>query len=107
MTTYSNSGLLLVSCVFAQRPVSAWNIFLNFGYLIIPKRRLASILSGMAMYKLNVLHFHFSEDEVWRMEIPGLPELTSAGVKRGHTLDSKINLPPTLVKPMELFSNNV
>jgi hexosaminidase len=47
----------------------------------------------MAMYKLNKLHFHFSEDDAWRVEIPALPELTTVGVKRGHTLDSKENMP--------------
>src|SRR3546814_17661730 len=33
------------------------------------------------------MHFHFSEDEAWRLEIPGLPELTGVGARRGHTLD--------------------
>ena len=47
----------------------------------------------MALYKLNTLHFHFTEDDAWRIEIPALPELTTVGVKRGHTLDSKANMP--------------
>ena len=47
----------------------------------------------MSMYKLNKLHFHFSEDDAWRVEIPALPELTTVGVQRGHTLDSKEYMP--------------
>jgi hexosaminidase len=47
----------------------------------------------MALYKLNVLHLHLSDDEGWRIELPSLPELTSVGSKRGHTLDSKNYLP--------------
>lgn len=39
-------------------------------------------LDLMADYKLNVLHFHFIEDEAWRIEIPGLPELTEVGARR-------------------------
>ena len=35
-----------------------------------------SILDVMAMYKLNKLHLHLSDDEGWRLQIPGLPELT-------------------------------
>jgi hexosaminidase len=38
-----------------------------------------------ASYKLNVIHWHFSDDEGWRLEIPGLPELTEIGARRGYT----------------------
>lgn len=41
----------------------------------------------LASYKLNVLHFHFCDDEGWRLEIPGLEELTAVGGRRGHTTD--------------------
>lgn len=51
------------------------------------------LLNWMALYKLNTLHFHFSDDEAWRLEIPELPELTSVGAVRGHTLDSRNHLP--------------
>lgn len=45
------------------------------------------IINLMATYGLNVLHFHFADDEAWRLEIPGLPELTSVGARRGYTTD--------------------
>jgi hexosaminidase len=57
------------------------------------KEEVKRVLNWMAMYKLNKLHFHFSEDDAWRVEIAALPELTTVGVKRGHTLDSKENMP--------------
>lgn len=41
----------------------------------------------MADYRLNRLQFHFIDDEAWRLEIPGLPELTEVGSRRGYTLD--------------------
>lgn len=59
------------------------------------KAEVMRVLNWMALYKLNTLHFHFSEDEAWRIEIPALPELTTVGVKRGHTLDSKTQMPAT------------
>jgi hexosaminidase len=59
------------------------------------KQDIFRVLDVMALYKMNVFHFHFSEDEGWRIEIPGLPELTEIGAKRGHTLDSKTMLPPS------------
>ena len=52
------------------------------------------ILDMMAYHKLNVLHFHLSDDEAWRLEIPGLPQLTEIGSKRGYTTDESDCLLP-------------
>lgn len=49
--------------------------------------QLRRILVLMSRYGLNVLHFHFADDEAWRLEIPGLPELTEVGGRRGYTVD--------------------
>lgn len=40
------------------------------------------LIEQMARYKLNKLHLHLTEDEGWRLEIPGLPELTEIGGRR-------------------------
>lgn len=45
------------------------------------------ILDLMARYGFNHLHFHFSDDDAWRLDIPGLPELVEVGARRGYTLD--------------------
>lgn len=39
-------------------------------------------LDVMAMYKLNVMHLHLTEDQGWRMEIRKYPELTEIGGRR-------------------------
>ena len=52
------------------------------------------ILDIMAYHKLNVLHFHLSDDEAWRLEIPGLPQLTDIASKRGYTTDESECLYP-------------
>ena len=46
----------------------------------------------LAYYKFNVIQFHFTDDEAWRLEIPGLPELTQVAARRGATLDEKGHL---------------
>ena len=51
-----------------------------------PVDSIMRVLDIMADCKLNVLHFHLSDDEAWRVEIPGLPELTTIGAHRGYTL---------------------
>ena len=52
-----------------------------------PVDSICRVLDVMAQYKLNVLHLHLSDDEAWRLEIPGLPQLTEIGSKRGYTRD--------------------
>lgn len=43
---------------------------------------LHSLIDAMASYKLSILQWHFSDNEGWRLEIPGLPELTKVGARR-------------------------
>ncbi len=47
------------------------------------------LIDNMARYKLNKLHLHLTEDEGWRLEIPGLPELTSVGAFRCFDLSEQ------------------
>ncbi len=53
------------------------------------------LIDVMSSYKLNAFRFHFSDDEGWRLEIPGLEELTTVGARRGHTLDEAECLYPS------------
>lgn len=68
---------------------------LEIGRNFQPKAEVLKVIDLMALYKLNVLHMHLNDDEGWRIEIPGLPELTDVGSKRGHTADSLNNLLPS------------
>ena len=54
-----------------------------------PYEGIKDYLDILASYKINVFHFHFNDDEGWRIEIPSLPELTSYGSRKGMTLDEK------------------
>ncbi len=47
------------------------------------------LIEQMARYKLNKLHLHLTEDEGWRLEIPGLPELTEVGGSRCFDLSEQ------------------
>ncbi|MBC6490290.1 family 20 glycosylhydrolase [Flavihumibacter stibioxidans] len=59
------------------------------------KDKILKLLDLLALYKLNVLHLHLIDDEGWRLEIPGLPELTEVGSRRGHSTDKFTMLPPS------------
>ncbi|MBU2713373.1 family 20 glycosylhydrolase [Zooshikella harenae] len=63
----------------------------NFSSLATVKR----LIDVLALYKLNKLHLHLSDDEGWRLAIPGLPELTDVGGRRGHTLNEAKHLVPS------------
>ena len=43
------------------------------------------ILDLMACHKLNVFHWHLTDDEGWRLEIPKYPELTKRGAIRPNS----------------------
>ena len=48
---------------------------------------LKKLFDLLALYKINTIQFHFADDEAWRLEIPGLPELTQVAARRGCTLN--------------------
>lgn len=58
------------------------------------KEDILRLIDQMSEYKLNVLHLHLVDDEAWRLEIPGIPELTEIGSKRGYTTDERNCLLP-------------
>lgn len=60
------------------------------------KMFILDLLDQMAAYKLNKLHLHLGEDEGWRLEINGLPELTDVGSKRCHDVTENTCLQPQL-----------
>jgi hexosaminidase len=43
------------------------------------KAFILKLLDQMAHYKINKLQLHMADDEGWRLQIPGLPELTEVG----------------------------
>ncbi|MTW11112.1 family 20 glycosylhydrolase [Pseudoduganella eburnea] len=58
------------------------------------KESVLRLLDLMARFKLNAFHFHLTDDEGWRLEIAGLPELTGIGAVRGHSNISGVRLQP-------------
>jgi hexosaminidase len=89
------SGLALPALRVVDAPRFGYRGFmLDVARNFQPKASVLRTLDLLSRYKLNVFHFHITDDEGWRIEIPSLPELTSVGARRGHTLDSSHFLPP-------------
>ena len=60
------------------------------------KAHILAVIEEMAEVKLNKLHLHLGDDEGWRLQIEGLPELTDIGSKRCHDLSENTCLLPQL-----------
>ncbi len=48
----------------------------------IPVENVKKQLDVMALFKMNTMHFHLTEDQGWRIEIKKYPKLTEIGSKR-------------------------
>lgn len=59
------------------------------------KETIMKLIDILSFYKINTLHFSLTNDEGWRIEIPGLPELTEVGSKRLHTTKNAHALHPS------------
>lgn len=69
-------------------------IMLDIARNFTPKKEILRLIDLLSLYKMSVLHLHLADDEGWRLEIPGLEELTEVGSRRGHTLTEEHFLAP-------------
>ena len=60
-------------------------LMLDVARNFLPASEIAKLLPRMRDLRLNTLHFHFADDEGWRLQMPSLPELTEMGARRGYT----------------------
>ncbi|MFE6887609.1 family 20 glycosylhydrolase [Streptomyces sp. NPDC057694] len=58
-------------------PHFAWRgLMLDPARTFLPPADLRRLIDVAALYRLNVLHLHLTDNEGWRLQIPGLPGLT-------------------------------
>jgi len=72
--------------VITDRPRFSWRGFmLDEGRHFQGKQTVLSTINLMALQKLNVFHWHLTEDQGWRIEIKKYPRLTEVGSQRAGT----------------------
>jgi hexosaminidase len=59
---------------------------LDVGRHFMPKEFVKKYIDLLALHKLNVFHWHLTEDQGWRLEIKQYPRLTEVGAWRKETL---------------------
>lgn len=75
---FPSSGKIVDSPRFAWR-----GCHLDVSRQFYPEDNITRFLDNLAWNKLNVFHWHLTDDEAWRVEIKAYPELTSIGARRG------------------------
>ncbi len=69
--------------VIEDRPRFPWRgIMLDVGRHLFPIDFIKRLIDTMALHKLNILHWHLTEDQGWRIEIKKYPKLTQIGAYR-------------------------
>ena len=69
-------------------------LLLDIARNFTPVRDIRKLIDALSAYKINLLQLHFADDEGWRLQIPGLKELTEVGARRGYTTDEQQCLYP-------------
>ncbi len=73
-----------------DQPRFRWRgMLLDCGRHFMPKDLIKRYIDLMAYHKLNVLHWHLTDDQGWRIEIKKYPKLTEIGGWRTATRDSE------------------
>lgn len=79
----SPPALRLPALRISDRPAFAWRgVMLDASRHFWTPEQVMRLLDQMAYHKLNVLHWHLTDDQGWRVQVPGLDQLTEVGAWR-------------------------
>ncbi len=80
----SPNGLKVPCAVVVDYPRYAYRgVMLDVARTFFPKEEVMRYIDHLSHHKINRLHWHLADDEGWRIEIKGYPELTGKGAWRG------------------------
>jgi hexosaminidase len=85
-----DAGVATIPCAtIADEPRYPYRgIMQDVGYHIYPVAFIKKEIDLLAQYKMNVYHWHLTEDHGWRIEIKQYPRLTSVAAWRAQTVVS-------------------
>lgn len=77
-TTKEHHINLSVPCIYIKdRPAFVWRgLLLDCSRVFLEKNFLLRYIDLLALYKMNILQLHLTDDQGWRIEIKKYPELT-------------------------------
>lgn len=84
----NSSSPIAIQCLeIKDKPRFSWRgLHLDAGRHFFPAYYIKQYINNMAMYKLNVFHWHLTDDQGWRIEIKKYPLLTEKASWRDETI---------------------
>ncbi|GAA3342742.1 beta-N-acetylhexosaminidase [Amorphoplanes nipponensis] len=83
----SGDPLLVPAVHIEDAPRFGWRgVLLDVARHFMPVADVLRFVDLAAFHKLNVLHLHLTDDQGWRIEVPGRPRLTTVGAWRPRTM---------------------
>lgn len=74
---------IIPCCTIKDKPQYSWRGFMiDCSRNFVSTDELKKLIDTAALHHLNIFHWHLTDDQGWRLEIPSLPLLTSVGAKR-------------------------
>ena len=73
-------------CRIEDDPAYPWRgVLIDEGRHFLGKETVKRTIELMSQYKFNRLHWHLTEDQGWRLDVPGMPELAKYGAVRAES----------------------
>lgn len=82
-TRVANAKWDIPAVKIGDHPRFGWRgLMLDVSRHFFTKEQVKSFIDDMVKYKFNLLHWHLTDDQGWRIEIKSLPKLTEVGAWR-------------------------
>lgn len=82
-TSVNNINWSIPYTEITDQPRFGWRgLMFDVSRHFFTKEEVKRFIDDMVKYKYNMLHWHLTDDEGWRIEIKGLPKLTEVGAWR-------------------------
>ena len=90
------------ACTIEDSPRFRWRgMMLDSSRNFFSKAYVKKFIDRLAQHKINVFHWHLTDDEGWRIEIKKYPLLTAVGARRGPGTKLPFSLYPAMRGPKE------
>ena len=83
----SNKGITILNMKIVDEPRFKWRgMHLDVGRHFFDISFIKKYIDYIAIHKMNIFHWHLTEDQGWRVEIDSYPKLTEVSAFRDETL---------------------
>jgi hexosaminidase len=109
----ATQNLILPALTITDEPAYAWRgIHLDVSRHFFSISYIEKLMDAMALYKLNKLHLHLTDDQGWRVEIKKYPQLTEQGAWRtfdkndSFCISQQKDNPDMAIEPKHIVQRN-